>query len=170
MAMRRGVAKRGIERERKFLVKAIPPGIERGDHELIEQGYLTVGSRNDRGIEIRVRRTPSGSVLTVKRGEGAARHETEVPLAAASAGALWPLTKGRRVRKMRYTIRQGKGPQIQVDVYRGRLRGLAVAEVEFPTMTQLRRFRPPAWFGKEITGVAAYSNSRLAGADGAAGP
>jgi adenylate cyclase len=37
-----------------------------------------------------------------------------------------------------------------------------VAEVEFPNHASRRRFKPPRWFGREITGEKRYSNVRLA--------
>jgi CYTH domain-containing protein len=52
--------------------------------------------------------------------------------------------------------------KIEVDVYRGKLAGLATAEVEFPSAAALRRFRPPPWFGQEVTGRKAFANSELA--------
>jgi adenylate cyclase len=52
--------------------------------------------------------------------------------------------------------------KIELDVYRGRLRGLAVAEVEFPSAAAMKRFKPLPWFGREVTGRSAFSNSKLA--------
>jgi len=39
---------------------------------------------------------------------------------------------------------------------------LMVAEVEFPNPASRHRFKPPRWFGREITGEKRYSNVRLA--------
>ena len=50
----------------------------------------------------------------------------------------------------------------EVDVYEGRLSGLRVAEVEFPSEEASHRFAPPAWFGEEVTGDARYANQSLA--------
>jgi hypothetical protein len=73
----------------------------------------------------------------------------------------WVLCSGRRIQKVRYTIPYG-GLNIAVDVYRGKLRGLATAEVEFPSAAALRRFMPPPWLGREVTGVKAQANAELA--------
>jgi adenylate cyclase len=37
-----------------------------------------------------------------------------------------------------------------------------VAEVEFPSLASCRKFKPPRWFGREVTGEKRYSNVRLA--------
>ena len=147
-----------IERERKFLIHALPHDLSRHPSALIEQGYLAIGGA---GEEVRVRRTGARHVLTIKRGHGAARTEVEVPLSAAQALVLWPLTRGRRIRKRRYRIAHDDST-IELDVYRGAQRGLVVAEVEFPSQRGMDRFAPPPWFGREVTGDAHYSNAAIA--------
>jgi CYTH domain-containing protein len=155
----------GFEHERKYLVRRRPPGLAAWPRERIEQGYLAVGPHEVAGgrthQEIRIRRTRRGSVLTLKRGAGPRRREVEVDLPAAAARALWPLTAGRRIVKDRYRVRTKDGV-IEVDVYRGRHRGLIVAEVERGSLAQVRRFAHPAWLGREVTGERRYSNSELA--------
>src|SRR5436190_340782 len=137
-----------IERERKFLVEDIPAGALRRPHELLEQGYLQTSGPS--GAEVRIRRTKNRYVLTLKEGRGTSRVEREVHLPSSVAEVLWPLTKGRRLAKTRYRIPHA-GLTIELDVYRGALRGLVVAEVEFRSDSALRRFVPPPWFGKEVT-------------------
>jgi adenylate cyclase len=162
MAAERNQSRSGTERERKFLVEQLPPGLAKHKHELLEQGYLATSQGSADGeAEVRLRRAGERHVLTVKKGHGQARLEKEVPLPSASARMLWPLTRGHRVKKVRYTIPYG-GLKIELDVYRGKARGLATAEVEFPSAAALRRFTPPPWFGREVTGVKALSNSELA--------
>jgi CYTH domain-containing protein len=74
---------------------------------------------------------------------------------------LWPATAGRRLHKVRYEV-PWKNVTIEVDVYHGSNHGLVVAEVEFPSQSSCRKFKPPAWFGREITGEKRYSNVKLA--------
>ena len=54
------------------------------------------------------------------------------------------------------------GHQVELDVYRGLLEGLVVAEVEFESAEENRRFSPPTWFGDEVTNDKHYKNSSLA--------
>jgi CYTH domain-containing protein len=150
-----------IERERKFLVKKLPAKLSHYPHSTIEQGYLAIASDAHDSTEIRIRRKGHRYVLTIKKGHGEARMEKEVPLAPRSARSLWPLTRDRRVKKVRYTIPY-RGLSVELDVYRDKARGLAVAEVEFASQRMARAFESPPWFGREVTGNKVYANSRLA--------
>ena len=62
---------------------------------------------------------------------------------------------------MRYKIPEGIWT-IELDVYRGCLKGLVVAEVEFETIDESSRFVPPPWFGREVTDDDRYKNATLA--------
>jgi adenylate cyclase len=111
--------------------------------------------------EVRVRRGAGRNVLTVKRGSGLSRAETEIELSAEQAEELWPLTDGRRIHKRRHRV-DSDGTTIEVDVYGDALEGLSVAEIEFPSEEASGRFEPPPWIGHELTGDSRYSNERLA--------
>ncbi len=126
--------------------------------EEIHQGYLTTAADE---TEVRVRRGGGGDVLTVKRGSGLTREETELEISAEQAEGLWPLTEGRRVRKRRHRV-EADGITIEVDVYGDELDGLSVAEIEFPSEEASGRFDPPPWLGRELTGDPRYGNERLA--------
>jgi len=146
------------EIERKFLVQWVPHNLELSRHFVIDQGYLATESA---GRQVRLRKSGNATSLTFKVGRGSHREEREIKLSAKQFAALWPGTAGRRLRKVRYEIPWGK-VMIEIDVYRGRHAGLVVAEVEFPNTASCRRFEPPWWFGREVTGEKRYSNVRLA--------
>lgn len=151
-------ARNGREIERKFLLKRLPSGLKRLRRYAIAQGYLAAESR---GRHVRLRKKGKTASLTFKVGRGNAREEREIRLSAKQFSALWPATRGRRLRKVRYEI-PWKNLVIEIDIYRGDHRGLVVAEVEFPNHTARRKFKPPGWFGREVTGNKRYSNIRLA--------
>ena len=146
------------EIERKFLIKRLPLEILRAPHFRIAQGYLAT---EPGGRHVRLRKRAKTASLTFKVGRGSAREEREIRLSAAQFATLWPATAGRRLRKTRYEV-SWKKVVIEIDIYQGRNRGLVVAEVEFPSLASCRRFRPPPWFGREVTGEKRYSNIRLA--------
>lgn len=75
--------------------------------------------------------------------------------------SLWPMVRGVSIAKKRYKIPY-RGYIIELDVYEGLHGGLKTAEVEFSSPRQSESFSPPAWFGREITGVASYANESLA--------
>jgi adenylate cyclase len=146
------------EIERKFLVKRLPLAILHSRHSRIAQGYLA----NERGgRHVRLRKKGRTASLTFKVGRASNREEREIRLSPKQFATLWPATAGRRLHKMRYEV-PWKNLTIEIDIYHGRNHGLIVAEVEFPNQTSRRKFKPPAWFGREITGEKRYSNVKLA--------
>lgn len=146
------------EIERKFLIKRLPVEILRSRHFRIAQGYL---ANEPGGRHVRLRKKRRTAFLTFKVGRAAAREEREIRLSPKQFATLWPATAGRRLCKTRYEI-PWKNLKIEIDIYHGRNHGLMVAEVEFPSFASCRQFKPPRWFGREITGEKGYSNVRLA--------
>jgi len=146
------------EIERKFLLKRLPEKLKGARCYIIEQGYLASESA---GRQVRLRKKANTPSLTFKVGRGAHREEREIKLSPKQFAALWPATARRRLRKVRYEI-PWKNLLIEIDVYRGRHAGLVVAEVEFPDRVTCRKFEPPSWFGREVTGEKRYSNVQLA--------
>ena len=148
-----------MEIERKFLLPALPPDLDRHPGQRIEQGYLAFSPE---GVEVRVRRKGDHHFLTVKKGGGMSRVEVELPLPASEFDTLWPLTTHVRVSKVRHELPGPDGLTVEVDIYDGNLAGLWVAEVEFPDEDTAHAFQPPPYFGREITGDPAYRNQVLA--------
>jgi len=145
------------EIERKFLVPVAPGPEELGPGDRLRQGYLAIDGR----VEARLRLAAGSATLTVKAGAGLARTEVEVDLDVDDADALWPHTEGRRVEKVRHRIALSTGETADVDLYEGALAGLITAEVEFTGEPAAGEFTPPAWFGRELTGKAGWSNASL---------
>lgn len=147
----------GIEIERKFLLAGVPSTMKLAKREPIRQGYLAL----DGDTEVRVRLTPKKAVLTIKAGRGAVRAEEELELDRRQGDALYELTEGRRVQKVRRRVRVDD-TVVEVDEYQGALDGLVVAEVEFDDEEASRNFDPPPWFVREVTDDRRYSNRSLA--------
>ncbi len=101
------------EIERKFLVTEPPPEALACPSERIDQGYLV----SDGEIEIRVRRKGDAHFLTIKKGHGGVREETEVEITAAQFEHIWPQTEGWRVEKRRHLIPIAGGHTAEMDVY-----------------------------------------------------
>ncbi|MDJ0770378.1 MAG: CHAD domain-containing protein [Ilumatobacter sp.] len=145
-----------VERERKFVVDRLPP--LPGGGTSFRQGYLAI----DGTVSVRVRHAAhEGRTMTVKAGHGAVRTELEWALTPEQFEAAWPHTDGRRIDKTRHRLPLPDG-SVEVDVFHGELDGLVVAEVEFDTEEALDAFRPPDWFGREVTDDPAYTNAVLA--------
>jgi adenylate cyclase len=148
----------GREIERKFLLDQPPEGLDAHPRTRIRQGYLAI---TEAGAEVRVRTEGKRHLLTIKQGSGQNRGQVEVEVSPVQFASLWPLTKGRRIRKVRYEVPHD-GLTIQLDVYRRKLKGLVTAEVEFPDEDAAHRFQAPTWLGREVTGDGQYSNQSLA--------
>ena len=146
------------EIERKFLPDGLPEGLDVLPGTKIRQGYIAI---TEAGTEVRICKEGRRHLFTVKEGHGESRGQVEVEITPAQFASLWPLTKGRRIRKFRYEVPH-EGLTVQVDVYRRRLKGLLTAEVEFPDEDAASRFQAPAWLGREVTGDEHYNNQNLA--------
>ena len=146
------------EIERKFLVKTPPTGYEHFRSARIIQGYLT---EQHTATEIRIRHKGNRYVQTVKRGQGLVREEIEIDLSREQFDALWPLTEGRRLEKVRYFIPHGN-LEIELDVYQGNLAPLMTAEVEFRSVEESNQFTPLPWMEREVTEELHYGNVNLA--------
>ncbi len=153
----------GVERERKFLVQGRPGDLSKYPRQFLRQGYLAI---DEDGTEVRIRQIRERSalrhVITFKAGAGQLRTEQEWKISPQRFTALWKITLGRRIQKTRYRIPHGGRLTIELDIYRGNLRGLVIAEVEFESADQARSFEPPTWFGRELSGNPEYSNQNLA--------
>ncbi len=147
-----------VERERKFLVDAVPDDLDRSSTVELRQGYLATGERRS----VRVRDAASeGCTLTVKAGSGAERTELEWPIQRHEFEAAWPHTEGQRIEKSRTRIPYGDHV-IELDVFGGDVEGLVMAEVEFDSAEAMAAFEPPPWFGRDVTDDGRYTNASLA--------
>jgi adenylate cyclase len=145
------------EIERKFVVELAPEQLL-GAGSAIRQGYLSVEP-----VEVRVRAQGDAHELTVKSLGGLSRAEVTVPLTAGQFEELWPLV-GATVEKTRHLV-DLDGAVVEVDVYGGKLAGLVVAEVEFPSEEAAASFVAPAWLGREVTEDRRFRNAELARAE-----
>lgn len=151
-------AKPAKEIERKWVLAA-PPPLDDKKSEEIRQGYILRGK-----VEMRVRRAEDSFFLTVKReAADGGRNEWETEIEEWVFDALWRTTKGRRLRKRRYTWKEGR-QRLELDIYEGKLKGLIVLECEFRSAAAAKRFTLPDWAAgaREVTSDGAFRNETLA--------
>ena len=141
------------EIERKFLVKELPFDLEMHPSVSIEQGYLAL---EPNGQEVRLRRKGKLYYLTVKSQGTLVREEYEVELSQDQFEILWPGTATRRLQKDRYLFET-----FELDIYKGNLQGLIVAEIEFTEAEKAQSFQMPNWLGNEITHINFLKNRNL---------
>lgn len=155
----------GLEIERVFLLRGMPPLPDGAAAFEIEQGYLPPADGVE-DLEGRLRRQvdPDGRVhrlLTRKHGRGLVRREEERPLAAEEFDRWWPRTEGRRIRKRRHRVPEG-GLVWEIDRFEGI--DLVLAEVELPSPET--PLPVPAWLAplvlREVTEDPRYRNFEIA--------
>lgn len=158
-AVSRGEPDREIER--KYLLKRMPAIRALGFRvQEIEQGYLP-GEK----LAERVRRVREGGEVryyrTIKFGKGISRVEVEEETDLFFFRRVWPLTRGKRVRKRRYKVPEG-GFVWEVDRFRDRR--LVLCEVELPSEDTDAPL--PRWLRRElvreVTGEDEFVNLNLA--------
>lgn len=159
----------GLEIERVWVLRSMPPVPAGAEEWRIDQGYLAghEGEGEREGYpEGRVRRIvrPDGSAIfrhTVKRGRGLVREETERSIDAAEFERLWPGTLGRRIEKTRYRIWEGT---LLWELDRFHDLPLVMLEVELPSVDAVAEL--PVWARglvvREVTEDARYRNAALA--------
>jgi adenylate cyclase len=146
------------EIERKFIIKSIPFPLDKYPYEDISQGYLAASAD---GGEVRVRQKGDHYFLTVKKGSGLERQETEIAISQTQFQELYQATAHDHVEKKRFII-QDEDRVIELDIFEGKLKGLMVAEVEFKSINDSRAYRAPSWFGMEVTEDERFANRNLA--------
>lgn len=146
-----------MEIERKFLIEKenLPASLEEYPCHKIEQGYLCTDP------VVRIRQEDETYYLTYKSGGFLAREEYNLPLTKEAYAHLRPKTDGIVLSKTRYLLPEKDGLTIELDVFHSPYEGLYLAEVEFPSKEAAEAYKPPAWFGEDVTYSSLYHNSSL---------
>lgn len=150
-----------IEIEKTFLVKKIPNDLSSYQFFEIKQGYISSPPS-----PLRIRKKGNSFELTkkipLKTGDYSSANEINILLTEYEFNKLWP-TVEKYLEKIRYLIPLKNNLTAELDVYQGKLKGLVVVEVEFVSEKQMNSFKPPRWFGQDITQEDFSANSFLAG-------
>lgn len=148
-----------LEIERKYLVKDLQGCLARATTAVaIFQGYLS----NNPASTVRVRIQGDKAFLTIKgasSNKGTTRVEWEKEISIKEANVLLPLCLPGTIHKTRHIVPH-KDHFFEVDVFKGYLSGLVIAEVELNHAEQ--KVDLPCWIGNEVTGDNRYYNSQLA--------
>lgn len=140
--------------------------LEKGD--AYEQGYILDMDKarevvSELGIipdfqpnTVRLRKTPTQYIFTLKDKKETKRREVEWELDKKTFAKYWPLTKGARVTKRRY-ITEIRGNETIFDAFTDRY--LLMAEIEVKDEKLLESLPK---MGFEVTGDSTWSNKKLA--------
>lgn len=149
-----------MEIERKFLIKSMPD-VSGALRKEIEQGYLCSGP------VVRIRKSNENYILTYKSRLGLSQDraiqndEVEMPLTKEAYEHLREKIDGKLVEKTRYVLPLPQQRKAELDIFKGRLNGLAFVEVEFESEAAAEEFELPDWFGEDVSKNIAFSNAYL---------
>src|SRR5919199_2356613 len=152
-----------VERERRYLLRALPPGLKSGDpHAQITDNYIT-GTR----LRLRKSRWPATNEWTLKLTQKHAPAPPDFTRTLITSIYLneyeyevLSVFEGNELRKNRYPYEHG-GRRYSVDVFLGHLRGLVLAETDFETDEEMETFAPPAFAFLEVTREEMFTGARL---------
>lgn len=151
-----------IELERTFLVKYLPRGWRHLLKLRIIDRYLPHHSLHP---GIRLRQKGTEFTLTKKRplnlNDFSRQEEQTIILSAAEFAALKKLP-AKTISKTRYYYRWQQ-KTIELDVFHGPLTGLVLADIEFTSAKDLRRFQPPDFLLADVTQSETIAGGKLAG-------
>ena len=151
-----------VEIERKFLLRNDSWCGEVTRRQEIRDGLIAIAGNR----KVRVRICDEHATLTVKSktaGLANAEFEYEIPLADAEEMMAHHCLRAGLEKTRHFVPHEGR--TWQIDVYKGILAGVVLAEVELPSETA--ELSLPPWVGREVTGDPAYKkfnmvNARLA--------
>ena len=154
-----------VERERRFLLLALPPGLELTDeHAQITDNYIT-GTR----LRLRKSRWPATNEWTLKLTQKFTPQPPDFSRTLITSIYLdeyeyevLSVFEANELRKNRYPF-EHEGRRYSVDVFLGDLRGLILAETDFDTDEEMDAFAPPAFASLEVTRDETFTGARLVG-------
>ena len=142
------------EIERKFLVSDSSI-IKDCQFDQIQQSYLF----NELNKSLRIRIKNELAFLTIKGNQvGNTRDEYEYQIPKEEALEMINRFNLKVLSKKRYYIKTGD-LMWEIDVFKGKLQGLIVAEIELPS--ENFQIDLPYWVGEEVTANPSYLNAEL---------
>ena len=152
-----------IERERRYLLRDLPEGMNRADpHLQITDNYIT-GAR----LRLRKVRDPRTNKWTVKFTQKYAPDPNDLSRTVitntylnALEAEILSIFDTNEIRKNRYPF-EFDGRKFSVDMFLGDLFGLVLAEVSFETDEELDNFPKPLFALADVTNEPLFTGGRL---------
>jgi CYTH domain-containing protein len=153
-----------VERERRFLLRELPPRLALTDrHVQITDNYIT-GTR----LRLRKSRRPETNEWTLKLTQKHAPAPPDFSRTLITSIYLneyeyevLSVFEGNELRKNRYFY-EHEGRRYCVDVFLGPLRGLVLAETEFETDEEMDSFPVPPFALMDVSRDELFTGARLA--------
>jgi adenylate cyclase len=152
-----------LEIEVTYLPKQVPDGLLAGSPTRIVDIYLS--GEGELLTKLRLRQRGTKYEITKKvnldPNDLSLQDEYTIPLTEKEFTKLRSIG-GREVVKDRYLTPLGEH-MMEIDVFRDRLEGLTVIEVEFKSKAKRDEFLAPDYFGKDVTQEDFIAGAYLAG-------
>ncbi|HZH31404.1 MAG TPA: hypothetical protein VEY11_11635 [Pyrinomonadaceae bacterium] len=151
------------ERERRYLLRALPPGLKVNDrHAQITDNYIT-------GTRLRLRKTrwPHTNEWTLKLTQKHAPAPPDFSRTLITSIYLneyeyevFSVFEANEIRKNRYPF-EHDGRRYSVDVFLGALHGLVLAETDFDADSEMDNFPRPPFAALDVTQDELFTGGRL---------
>jgi CYTH domain-containing protein len=154
-----------VERERRFLLRGLPPGLDLKDvHAQVTDNYITATrlrlrkSRwvptNEWTLKLTQKHTPAPPDFSRTLITSIYLSEYEYEILS--------VFEGNELRKNRYPY-EHEGRLYSVDVFLGDLRGLILAETDFDDDAEMDAFPLPPFAAADVTREELFTGARLVG-------
>jgi CYTH domain-containing protein len=152
-----------VERERRYLLRGLPPGLEpNAPHAQITDNYIT-GTR----MRLRKHRWVPTNEWTLKLTQKHAPAPPDFSRTLITSLYLneyeyevFSVFEGNELRKNRYPY-EHEGRLYSVDVFLGALRSLVLAETDFDDDAEMDAFNAPAFAHADVTREELFTGGRL---------
>jgi CYTH domain-containing protein len=150
------------ELERTYLLKEFPPGFNESSSKEMLDIYIPSSSDHP---HLRIRKWGEKCEITNKQpvveGNSSRQHELTIPLTEDEYNEL-ATVPGKRVEKTRYFYKES-GHTFEIDVFKGKLAGLVLVDIEFKSVEEMDSFQTPSWCLAEVTQEKFIAGGMLCG-------
>ena len=150
------------EIELTFLPKYLPRGVLLSPSKVVEDLYIPASAKHP---ILRIRRNGDKYEITkkspVSKKNASEQYEKTISLTKEEFAGLKKLA-GKRVAKTRYYYKED-GATFEVGIFREKLTGLILVDIEFDSREQMRRFKAPPWLATNVTKETFLAGGMLAG-------
>ncbi len=156
---------KNLEIENKYLLsyeKAIAflKNLNNYETHKIVQIYIKIFKNNIK----RIRKIDDRYILTIKKGSGRVRKEFENDISKKKFDKLSRKKIGNKIKKTRYVFYM-ENHKFELDIFKGKLKGLAYLEIEFNNEQEMKNFILPKELKdivlKDVSSDINYTNSSL---------
>lgn len=160
---------KNVEIEKKYLLShneavAFLKTLKKYDAHKITQIYIKIYKGNVR----RIRKIDNKYIQTIKKGNGKVRKEFEKNISKKKFTKLSHKKIGKKIKKTRYVFSLNGydfAHKFELDMFRGRLKGLSYLEIEFNNEQDMQKFVLPPQLKnlvtKDVSSDINYTNSSL---------